>query len=46
MDDEKKDITAPDGPTHEADSPPSSPEADGADVEKGEDKLGQVGAGH
>jgi hypothetical protein len=47
MDDtEKKDITAPEGATHEADRPPSSPEADGEDVGKGEDKLGQAGAGH
>jgi hypothetical protein len=42
----EKDITAPAGATHEADAPPSSPEPDGADVEKGEDKLGQAGAGH
>ena len=48
MDDKEneKDITAPRGATHEADAPPSSPEADGEDVDKGEDKLGQAGAGH
>ena len=46
MDDEKKDITAPDGPTHEAGGPPSNPEPDADDIAKGEDKLGQVGAGH
>ena len=48
MDDTKddKDITAPRGATHEADAPPSSPEADREDVGKGEDKLGQAGAGH
>ena len=44
--DTEKDITAPRGATHEAGAPPSSPEADGEDVDKGEDKLGQVGAGH
>ena len=48
MDDTKdeKDITAPPGATHEAGAPPSSPEADRDAVEKGEDKLGQAGAGH
>ncbi len=48
MDDDKddNDITAPLGGTHEADAPPSSPEADHEDVGKGEDKLGQAGAGH
>lgn len=46
MDEDKKDITAPTGATHEADRPPSNPEADGADVEKGQDKLDQAGAGH
>jgi hypothetical protein len=47
MDDtEKKDITAPPGATHEAGAPPSSPEPDREDVERGEDKLGQAGAGH
>jgi hypothetical protein len=45
-DNEQKDITAPPRATHEADAPPSSPEPDAADVEKGEDKLGQAGAGH
>jgi hypothetical protein len=47
MDDSKdKDITAPLGATHEAGAPPSSPEPDTEDVDKGEDKLGQAGAGH
>jgi len=48
MDDTKdeKDITAPPGPTHEAGAPPSSPEADRDEVDRGEDKLGQAGAGH
>ena len=48
MDDTKdeKDITAPPGATHEAGGPPSSPEADRDEVERGEDKLGQAGAGH
>jgi hypothetical protein len=48
MDDTKDetDITAPRGATHEAGAPPSSPEADHEEVEKGEDKLGQAGAGH
>ena len=43
---EKKDITAPPAATHEADAPPSNPEPDTNDVQKGEDKLGQAGAGH
>ena len=42
----EKDITAPAGATHEAGAPPSSPEPDADEVERGEDKLGQVGAGH
>ena len=49
MDDDTKDqqdITAPRGATHEAGGPPSSPEADADDVDRGEDKLGQAGAGH
>ena len=41
-----KGITSPSVPTHEATSPPGNQEADQADVEKGEDKLGQAGAGH
>ena len=44
--DNEKDITAPRGATHEAGAPPSSPEADGEAVDKGEEKLGQAGAGH
>jgi hypothetical protein len=43
---DETDITAPRGATHEAGAPPSSPEADHEEVEKGEDKLGQAGAGH
>ena len=39
-------ITGPQQPTHEASSPPGNQEADQPDVEKGQDKLGQVGAGH
>ena len=48
MDDDKdqKDITAPRTATHESGAPPSSPEPDRDDVDKGEDKLGQAGAGH
>ena len=45
-DDKEKDITAPRGATHDAAEPPSSPGADSEDVDKGEDKLGQAGAGH
>ena len=39
-------ITGPDKPTHEASSPPGNQDADQTDVDKGVDKLGQVGAGH
>jgi hypothetical protein len=39
-------ITGPQKPTHEASSPPGNQEADQPDVDKGVDKLGQVGAGH
>ena len=48
MDDAKDetDITAPRGATHEAGAPPSNPEPDRDDVDRGEDKLGQAGAGH
>ncbi len=41
-----KDITAPPGATHEGGAPASAAEADQDDVERGEDKLGQAGAGH
>ena len=39
-------ITGPQSETKDATTPPGNMEADQADVEKGEDKLGQAGAGH
>jgi hypothetical protein len=46
MAEEDKDLTAPPNPTHEASSPPSSPEPDEDAVREGEDKLEQAGGGH
>ena len=43
---QERDITSPDDPTHEATTPPGNGEADEEAVEKGEDKLDQAGGGH
>jgi hypothetical protein len=44
--DTTRQTTTPQDPTHEASSPPSSPEPDRRAVEEGEDKLEQAGGGH
>ena len=43
---EKKDITSPEDPTHEATTPPGNGAADEDAVEQSEDKLDQAGGGH
>jgi hypothetical protein len=39
-------ITGPQSDTKDATTPPDNPETDQGDVAKGEDKIGQAGAGH
>jgi hypothetical protein len=39
---QERDITSPEDPTHEATTPPGNGEADEEAVEQGEDKLEQV----
>jgi hypothetical protein len=43
---QERDITSPEDPTHEATTPPGNGEADEEAVEQGEDKLDQAGGGH
>jgi len=43
---QERDTTTPQDPTHEATTPPGNGEADEEAVEKGEDKLDQAGGGH
>jgi len=43
---QERDITSPEDPTHEATTPPGNGEADEEAVEQGEEKLDQAGAGH
>ena len=41
-----RDITSPEDPTHEATTPPGNGEADEGATEAAEDKLDQAGGGH
>lgn len=43
---EHKDITSPDDPTHEATTPPGNGDADEEAVEEGKEKLDEAGGGH
>jgi hypothetical protein len=46
MDDDEKDITSPEEPTHEATKPPGNPEEDDSATDEAADKLEQAGGGH
>jgi hypothetical protein len=43
---QERDTTSPEDPTHEATTPPGNGEADEEAVEQSEDKLDQAGGGH
>lgn len=43
---QERDTTTPEDPTHEATTPPGNGEADEEAVEQSEDKLDQAGGGH
>jgi len=45
-DEQRRDITGPDGPTAEATHPPGNPPRDEDAVSDAEDKLDQAGGGH
>lgn len=39
-------ITSPDGPTHEATTPPGNPDTDEQATERSEEELDKAGGGH